>query len=35
MYNERVVYKKRMLKAKQQYERTKNPELCKRNISLS
>ena len=29
MYNERVVYKKRMLKAKQQYERTKNPELVK------
>ena len=29
MYNERVVYKKRMLKAKQQYEKTKNPELVK------
>ena len=29
MYNERVIYKKRMLKAKQQYERTKNPELKK------
>jgi len=29
MYNERVIYKKRMLKAKQQYERTKNKELVK------
>ena len=29
MYNERVVFKKRMIKAKQQYERTKNPELVK------
>jgi len=29
MYNDRVVYKKRMLKAKQQYERTKAPELVK------
>src|SRR6056300_678933 len=29
MYNERVIYKKRMLKAKQQYERTKNPDLKK------
>jgi len=29
MYNERVVYKKRMLKAKALYERTKNPELVK------
>ena len=29
MYNERVVYKKRMLKAKQQYQRTKSPELVK------
>jgi DNA polymerase elongation subunit (family B) len=29
MYNERVKYKKRMLKAKAMYERTKNPELQK------
>ena len=29
MYNERVIYKKRMLKAKEQYQRTKNPELVK------
>jgi len=29
MYNERVIYKKRMLKAKEQYQRTKNPELKK------
>jgi DNA polymerase elongation subunit (family B) len=29
MYNERVIYKKRMLKAKQQYEKTKAPELVK------
>ena len=29
MYNERVVFKKRMIKAKQQYERTKNPKLIK------
>ena len=29
MYNDRVKFKKRMLKAKQQYERTKNPELVK------
>jgi len=29
MYNERVIYKKRMLKAKKQYERTKNKELVK------
>jgi len=29
MYKERVIYKKRMLKAKEQYERTKNPELKK------
>ena len=29
MYNERVVFKKRMIKAKQQYERTKNPKLVK------
>ena len=29
MYNDRVTFKKRMLKAKQQYERTKNPELVK------
>ena len=29
MYNERVVYKKRMLKAKEEYEKTKNPELVK------
>ena len=29
MYNERVVFKKRMIKAKQQYERTKNPQLVK------
>ncbi len=29
MYNERVVFKKRMLKAKAQYERTKNPDLVK------
>jgi len=29
MYNERVIFKKRMLKAKAMYERTKNPELKK------
>ena len=29
MYKERVVYKKRMLKAKEQYQRTKNPDLVK------
>lgn len=29
MYKERVVYKKRMLKAKAMYQRTKNPELLK------
>ena len=29
MYNERVVFKDRMLKAKKEYERTKNPELIK------
>ena len=29
MYNERVIYKKRMLKAKAQYERTKEPQLVK------
>ena len=29
MYNERVIFKKRMIKAKQQYERTKNPKLIK------
>jgi DNA polymerase elongation subunit (family B) len=29
MYNERVVFKNRMLKAKKEYERTKNPELVK------
>jgi DNA polymerase elongation subunit (family B) len=29
MYKERMIYKKRMLKAKEQYERTKNPELKK------
>ena len=29
MYNDRVKFKKRMLVAKQQYERTKNPELVK------
>jgi len=29
MYKERVVYKKRMLKAKQEYQVTKNPELKK------
>jgi len=29
MYNERVIFKKRMLKAKEQYQRTKNPELVK------
>ena len=29
MYNERVIFKKRMLKAKQEYEKTKNPELIK------
>ena len=29
MYNERVKFKKRMLKAKAMYERTKNPELVK------
>jgi DNA polymerase elongation subunit (family B) len=29
MYNERVIYKNRMLKAKKEYERTKNPELEK------
>ena len=29
MYNERVIYKKRMLKAKQQYEKTKHKELVK------
>ena len=29
MYNERVVFKKRMIKAKEQYERTKNPKLVK------
>ena len=29
MYNERVIFKKRMIKAKQQYERTKNPKLVK------
>ena len=27
MYNERVIFKKRMLKAKQQYQRTKNQNL--------
>ncbi len=30
MYNERVVDKKRMFKAQQKYERTKNPELVKK-----
>ena len=29
MYNERVIYKKRMLKAKAEYERTKNPDLVR------
>ena len=29
MYNERVIYKKRMLKAKKEYEKTKNPDLVK------
>ena len=29
MYNERVIYKKRMLKAKQEYEKTKDPKLVK------
>ena len=29
MYNERVIFKKRMLKAKEQYQRTKNPDLVK------
>jgi len=29
MYDERVIYKKRMLKAKEQFERTKNPDLKK------
>jgi DNA polymerase elongation subunit (family B) len=29
MYNERVVFKDRMLKAKKEYEQTKNPELIK------
>ena len=29
MYNERVVFKNRMLKAKQEYEKTKSPELIK------
>ena len=29
MYKDRVVYKKRMLKAKKQYQKTKNPELKK------
>ena len=29
MYNERVIYKNRMLKAKKEYEITKNPELIK------
>lgn len=29
MYKERVVYKNRMLKAKSEYERTKNPELIR------
>jgi len=29
MYNERVIFKKRMLKAKQEYEKTKNPDLIK------
>jgi len=29
MYNERVIFKKRMLKAKQEYGKTKNPELIK------
>ena len=29
MYNERVVFKKRMIKAKQQYEKTGDPKLVK------
>ena len=29
MYNERVIYKKRMLKAKQEYEKTKDPKLVR------
>jgi DNA polymerase elongation subunit (family B) len=29
MYNERVIYKKRMLKAKKEYEKTKDPKLVK------
>ena len=29
MYNERVVYKKRMLKAKKEYEKTKDPKLVR------
>jgi DNA polymerase elongation subunit (family B) len=29
MYNERVIYKNRMLKAKKEYEQTKNPQLIK------
>jgi len=29
MYNERVIYKKRMLKAKREYEKTKDPKLVK------
>jgi len=29
MYNERVIYKKRMLKAKAEYEKTKNPNLIR------
>ena len=29
MYNERVIYKKRMLKAKKEYEKTKDPKLVR------
>ena len=29
MYNERVVFKKRMIKAKKEYEKTKDPKLVK------
>ena len=40
MYNDRVIYKKKMLKAKQQYEDTKEPSLLKKiskydNIQMS
>ena len=34
MYNERVVFKKRMI-SKQQYERTKNPKLVKEIASAT